>query len=114
MHFGQSAELENTESDAEVFLRILSKVVDELGAFAGELIEVWGSLVDVIEEGLVGHKLAECAFSGLGVRQDRVDLGCSRIKSRKGVFSVVIDLFVFQQPAERSAPCAEVAGDQFE
>ena len=72
MQRGQGVLLENAELDSKVFFGVLAEVVDQLSAFAGELVEVGCGLVDVIEEGLVGNELAERAFSSLGVAKDRV------------------------------------------
>src|SRR5688572_17489161 len=108
-----SKELENAESDTEVFSRILAEIVNEFSAFAGELIEIRGSLVDVIEQRFVGDQFTERSFAGLCVSQDRVDLGCGRVEASERLLGVVIELLVFQKLAERSATGGQIAGDHF-
>ena len=46
--FIQKSKLENTESDAQVFFRILPEIINQLRAFACQLIDVAGGLIDVI------------------------------------------------------------------
>jgi hypothetical protein len=62
--------LENTELYSKVFFWILAEVVDQLRAFAGELVEIGSGLIDVVEERLVGDELAESSLTGLGVAEN--------------------------------------------
>src|SRR5688500_15808628 len=106
-------DLENAESDAKVFFRILAEIVDQLSAFAGELIEIRCRLVDVIEERFVRNQLAERTFSRLCIGKDRVDLGRGRVETSKRILGVIIQLLVLKKFSERSAACRQIARDHF-
>ena len=63
MHLCQVFRLENAEFYAEIFLWILTEVVDQFRTFARELVEVRSGLIDVVEERLVRDELSKCAFT---------------------------------------------------
>src|ERR1700741_3854330 len=97
--------LKQLELDRQILLRVLAEVVDHFDALGRELVHVGVQRV-VVEE------LADRAFATLGGGDHVVDAFGSCVKARDGRASVVVDLFVTNQFAKRTAAGIDVCDDE--
>jgi hypothetical protein len=71
-------------------------------------------LVNVCVERVVSKKSANGSFTALGGRDHIVDSFSCRVETGDGGACIVVDLLVFDQPAQSSAPILDISNHQID
>ncbi len=67
IHVINRIHLKKFEFYSQIFLWVLTEIVNQLGAFGSNLIDVRRGLVDVVVKRFVGQKFSDCPFAASGV-----------------------------------------------
>ncbi len=102
--------LEYCQLDSEVFLWILTKIVEKLRALAGECRDIVRSLIHAVVEGFVVQKFADRTFSRLCVRENFVNTLDRDVESGDSVFRFVVEFVVRQEFSSGAFSLLKVGG----